>query len=1226
MVVLWDRRSFLKYLGVAFGSAVLPDVLSGCVAPVDRVASLGSSLAAADAGVAGWSSVIVTRPTDFLRFEVCWSNMSRDAASGNLVPAAAGTPCYLALLFPPQSMWESLSDDGSLPNGQTNPGYGGHQSSVVGGPTQLVFVAPAGFTSLPFTLSAILEACATWDPAVSANALAVDEVPTPPPPVAATPTPTTPTTPFGAVNALRLQAAEAAAGLRQPASAYRTPPPFLPAEGVGQPLQPFETSIEIPHRLILSPNRRSAWRMPVQPVTSGISNRTELWHARLGVRRADSSVDEGDRYYRTVRALYTRDYDSTTPALYDFGTQEETQLAANRRNLVNQTAGSSFETVQVVGKLLEVTKNPTVPIAVNHLALSSLGGFFEGSMQAPAAYTLERWDHRTQMGRIAYELTATVGRLYPFGHRAILTSIIERVPAQQPSAAGGDNQYYGNLTYYQYLTLIDRALAYDDPNAATPNQALARQNPFGSVEFVAPRVMGISVTGSGWVDGGTGPNGTYLFHLVGTDRNGKRIPFETPLFFNANESGDEGARAPAWSSGPSVSMRGTRVAFAPYDGEGTTHEVETLNWTVDPSTLLPYVASANLHLPHVRCLTGDDSPGGYRFTFHSTYIAKGLSTSLNPAQLLFASSGAQAALNIASKSEQSGALVSPDIPTIQNLSSQYGLVNEASGVGTGSFNASDLFGSVGKVFGAIPLSDLVATVGLDGALAHLAPSFVAEAYDDVQRLAADLLALQTRLQDAQNTVQSVANGAYTLGTQLAVPASFTNLVAAAEAVINDLTTLNVANLTGGSVNASAGGDLGDLVGALNAILAETYAGFQVPAGIRADVARRGRALLALIGDATTYANTLAQDIQLIEQGIELAKDLQVKVEWMPLVQQVLVPPAPASTILAFNPNNPRGLLLSVVARGKARNGAPPGVDVTCSLDDFDLCLGGADTSSAAITLHFDHFIFDKEQNEKPSVDVVLKGIDFGGPLQFVETIKNLIPLDGFSDPPHIDVTPQGLDASYTMALPNLAIGVFSIENMSLSADLTVPFLGQSPLNFSFDFCTRDNPFLVTVACLGGGGYFGIELDAQNGLTEVEAAIEVGAQIAVDLGVASGSVSATAGIYFAYEVGTGVTLSGYMRLRGEVDVLGLVTMSVELDMELTYESCNPSTNTGGEVVGSATITVEVDVACFHQSVQIGCQRKFAGSNTDPIFAQLVPHTQGSTTDAWAQYCQAFAFAA
>ena len=129
-------------------------------------------------------------------------------------------------------------------------------------------------------------------------------------------------------------------------------------------------------------------------------------------------------------------------------------------------------------------------------------------------------------------------------------------------------------------------------------------------------------------------------------------------------------------------------------------------------------------------------------------------------------------------------------------------------------------------------------------------------------------------------------------------------------------------------------------------------------------------------------------------------------------------------------------------------------------------------------------------------------------------MRDLIPLDGFSDPPFLDITPQGIDAGFSLALPNVAIGVFNLSNLSLGAGFTVPFIGQ-PLRVRFNFCTREQPFMLTVSLFGGGGFFGITLDPR-GIQILEAAFEFGAAISIDFGVASGGVYVMAGIYFRME--------------------------------------------------------------------------------------------------------------
>jgi hypothetical protein len=185
--------------------------------------------------------------------------------------------------------------------------------------------------------------------------------------------------------------------------------------------------------------------------------------------------------------------------------------------------------------------------------------------------------------------------------------------------------------------------------------------------------------------------------------------------------------------------------------------------------------------------------------------------------------------------------------------------------------------------------------------------------------------------------------------------------------------------------------------------------------------------------------------------------------------------------------------------------------------------------------------------------------------------------------------------------------------MSLAADVQVPFLGKTT-SVGFDFCTRERPFVLAVAFLGGGGWFGIRIGPDK-LQVLEVGLEAGAILAVDLGVASGSISAMIGIYMRLE-GEGGSLTGYFRLRGEVDVLGLISASIELYLALAYQFET------GKMSGRASITVQVKVFVFSGSVRITAERTFAGSNGDPSFLEVMGAESG-TSPAWSEYCMAFA---
>ena len=78
------------------------------------------------------------------------------------------------------------------------------------------------------------------------------------------------------------------------------------APAIAQP-GPLETAIELPYRLVLSPNHAVAWRHATAPVT--YASRTELWHTRLVLKAADGALSDlsTDRT-APLRAVWSPDY------------------------------------------------------------------------------------------------------------------------------------------------------------------------------------------------------------------------------------------------------------------------------------------------------------------------------------------------------------------------------------------------------------------------------------------------------------------------------------------------------------------------------------------------------------------------------------------------------------------------------------------------------------------------------------------------------------------------------------------------------------------------------------------------------------------------------------------------------------------------------------------------------------------------------------------------------
>ncbi|MEO3413801.1 hypothetical protein AAFO92_03980 [Roseovarius sp. CAU 1744] len=366
-------------------------------------------------------------------------------------------------------------------------------------------------------------------------------------------------------------------------------------------------------------------------------------------------------------------------------------------------------------------------------------------------------------------------------------------------------------------------------------------------------------------------------------------------------------------------------------------------------------------------------------------------------------------------------------------------------------------------------------------------------------------------------------------------------------------------------------------------------------------------------DALGIAGQLADLLEMLT-----GDELTIRFDWNPEIASW-----PASDPL-FRANDTKGLIVSVEGKVKKNGASSPQISVTCSLRSFDLVLIAP---AAFLELNFDRISFSIDSAAKMDVDVLLQDIKFVGPLSFVETLRDLIPLDGFSDPPYLDISTEGISAGFDIALPTVAVGVLNISNLSLGAGFTVPFIGQ-PLSVSFNFCSREQPFCLTVYMFGGGGFFGVTIDPQ-GVQILEAAFEFGASISVDFGVASGGVEVMAGIYFRMEQDE-ASLTGYFRLGGHVDVLGLISASLELYLELEYEFSS------GKCTGRASLTIEVSVLVFSGSVTISCEKKFAGSNGDPSLRVMMGHlpelpleqelaaiTGPEVEYGWREYAEAFA---
>lgn len=271
------------------------------------------------------------------------------------------------------------------------------------------------------------------------------------------------------------------------------------------------------------------------------------------------------------------------------------------------------------------------------------------------------------------------------------------------------------------------------------------------------------------------------------------------------------------------------------------------------------------------------------------------------------------------------------------------------------------------------------------------------------------------------------------------------------------------------------------------------------------------------------------------------------------------------------------------------DGTPPTFSVTASVTNFRLLLI---PSAPFISLGFKEATFRSTNGSSPKVTCPFdpSEIKFLGPLNFVAGLVNSIDL---GDVLTAQINDLGVTIGTNLALPDIESGLFELVNLSLYTGVHLDFTG-APLQVTFGFASPEQHFTATYDFLGGGGFVDLTFTpfANTQGMEVSAAIELGAMAALDFGVASGEAHVFAGIYMRL-ADHDFQLSGYYRSGGELDILGLISASVEFTLVLTYE------DRGGDawLSGECDIVIDVSVLFFSTSVSLDMHHDFSGSSAN-----------------------------
>jgi hypothetical protein len=194
--------------------------------------------------------------------------------------------------------------------------------------------------------------------------------------------------------------------------------------------------------------------------------------------------------------------------------------------------------------------------------------------------------------------------------------------------------------------------------------------------------------------------------------------------------------------------------------------------------------------------------------------------------------------------------------------------------------------------------------------------------------------------------------------------------------------------------------------------------------------------------------------------------------------------------------------------------------------------------------------------------------------------------------------PSGVAATLDMVLPPIQTGAFGVSDLSLHILFGIAAFPRFEILSELAVGSRLTPFSLNVWILNGGGYVIQQLTyvpmakPKPLLTyTLDIAIVAGLGIGFSFGVVSGGVwvQVGCGIALTWTTGAGgntTTMRVFLLVRGNVDVAGIVTASIALLFEVSYD--------GERMIGAGTLTLRIKISEFFKlSVDEHVEYVFAG---------------------------------
>jgi hypothetical protein len=221
-------------------------------------------------------------------------------------------------------------------------------------------------------------------------------------------------------------------------------------------------------------------------------------------------------------------------------------------------------------------------------------------------------------------------------------------------------------------------------------------------------------------------------------------------------------------------------------------------------------------------------------------------------------------------------------------------------------------------------------------------------------------------------------------------------------------------------------------------------------------------------------------------------------------------------------------------------------------------------------------------------------VRFPGPMAF---LADLLSKFGYSDKGFsFQITPSGARLLLDLPLPDVQGGAFGLANLRLGARFELSVLPEFSVTGGANLASRQAPFTLTVAALGGAGWFDFSFRYVPSRRELSAQVSIGimaaASLAVSLGPISGGVYAYFGIMVEYRYALGsqsrLSVSLVLYFVGRLSLLGIVDAYLEIGLQAQYTS-------GGGLLGRGYVSVKVRICwCFTLKISTSVSYTFGST--------------------------------